>query len=205
MTATNQSLLSQWDCWQRFRVTDTQRATCCWDTHYSQRERRIRVTTHIRRWKGWKLLRGRAQREREIETYCVQPGEAEQWQTHPYCDWMRAQWMLAAKNQRGREKWGNEQCKIGRRNKRKRWRDKIKKREVKANQLLLKQRVKNTWDRMDSLGQIAQWVSVCEKGIILQSHERESGELYPSSNRHTKEITVQLHAKRVTNVQQRAL
>lgn len=25
---------------------------------------------------------------------------------------------------------------------------------------------------MDSLGQIAQPVSVCEKGIILQSHER---------------------------------
>lgn len=38
---------------------------------------------------------------------------------------------------------------------------------------------------------IAQSVSVCEKGIILQS-QRERGELYPSSNGHTKEITVQL-------------
>lgn len=44
-----------------------------------------------------------------------------------------------------------------------------------------------------------------EKGIILQSHER--GELYPSSNRHTKEITVQLHTEIVinANLQQRAL
>lgn len=37
----------------------------------------------------------------ERKTYCVHPGEAEQWQTHPHCGWMRAQWMLAAKNQRG--------------------------------------------------------------------------------------------------------
>lgn len=31
----------------------------------------------------------------------------------------------------------------------------------------------STQNRMDSLGQIAQSVSVCEKGIILQSHKRE--------------------------------
>lgn len=69
---------------------------------------------------------------------------------------------------------GNETHKTGRRRKRKdvnsAW-VKMKKREVNTNQLLLKQRMKSTEHRVDSLGQIVQSVSVYEKGIILQSHK----------------------------------
>lgn len=52
------------------------------------------------------------------------------------------------------EKWGSEQCKVEKQrkdiNQTRGKNQKIKKHEIKANQLLLKQRMKNTQDRMDS-------------------------------------------------------
>lgn len=44
----------------------------------------------------------------EIDTYCVNSGEAEQHQTHPCCGWMRAQWTLAAKKEQKIEEGGRD-------------------------------------------------------------------------------------------------
>lgn len=62
-------------------------------------------------------------------------------------------------NEKHKTEWGNKRRQINKCKK------KIKKCEGNANKLLLKQRMKSTDDTMDSLGQIAQSVSDCEKGI----------------------------------------
>lgn len=78
------AVFNQWDCQQWLRVTDNKRTTCR-DARYIQIEEDQSAYTHQRQWKGWKLLRGQAQRERL--TVCTLERQSSGKLTHTAAGW----------------------------------------------------------------------------------------------------------------------